>query len=377
VFYVFQNQMIAASAVEGIVTGTAHYQNTGRPTFFDTYSKTLAYKLYCNSHYYPALSIMGLFFFISFITPNAIFSTTLMFLGLIGFSWLSCPIVFVAQVDVWQLFRDDTKAAWVWLFSITDQGKESFFEFWKLDSLRARSVDAWVTAFFDLLFGVVQALILFRVCSASAAQRMLGFAYVVGLHMIATVVWHFFRTWKSITAIWLAFPIVATSTLIILPDQIDQQLLLPKGRLSENLLGIALAGAFLRTIPLLFRFLCTTFIRLRRKGNAGRDVEHPKYNAALSFLYLLVPFYHFHFYCAAVILAIQSFVHFAILVLCRAFKPLLCRTKLDFARRALKDPGNHTKGEGVNGSGNNSPEDSPRVLANGPQITELVPELKL
>lgn len=60
-FYLFQNQTVAEAVAQGVVTGKAVYINTGRPQFFTPYTKALAYQLYFNSHYIPALIILSFF----------------------------------------------------------------------------------------------------------------------------------------------------------------------------------------------------------------------------------------------------------------------------------------------------------------------------
>mmetsp|Transcript_34294 Transcript_34294/g.67520 ORF Transcript_34294/g.67520 Transcript_34294/m.67520 type:complete len:1579 (+) Transcript_34294:43-4779(+) len=366
-FYLFQNQMVAFAVTEGVLTGEAAYQNTGRPAFFESYAKTLVYKSYVRSHFRPAISLFLLF---AYILLEGKASVSLWLVFAVGLMWLACPVLFCPQAGSWGLFRSDSSSFASFLLNFhvfgpdwerqgkddkegEARGKNSFFGFWESVERSQHSPDALVTTFVCTCFLAVQAGVLLLCVPSDLTTTMKQvFLYVCVLlgHLALSIVWFPLRRFRLVGIVWVLAPLV----LVVLMPHILAQSYLPSPTFdtaSHHLLALLLFYFFTTIVYRTLLMLCAVFARIQRTDNK-KSFTYSAYNKAVSTLYCLSLLHHINVYSAVFVFTVQLLAQLALVVTTSAVSVCWGSGRSDAVTQAHHD--------------------NPQDVQRGPQIQQLL-----
>lgn len=295
--------MVAFAVVDGVVTGEAVYQNTGRPSFFDPYSFESAYKVYQRSHYEPAVTILMLFCFPLIASGST--SVTLACMGAFALLWICLPIIFCPQTTERERFCPAWSPFLQFVFGLnftinreSPKENKSFYWFGLQQELIEAHPDMVESSFIGGIFMIGRAFIIY-VCADDEMMIGYGLPYVIAyaVHVVITLVWASCNRPAWLTWIWVISPIV---TFVIVPAMFSKQLtdLMPIPHV-PNFVGHALSFyIFFMLITAMYTFLLTIITCCTWKDNKKLlrwvDMLYP---ASLSF--------HHRFYAAVLVVVLQ------------------------------------------------------------------------
>lgn len=335
-FYLFQNQTVAHAVSRGMVTGQAAYLNTGRPSFFTPYTKELAYRLYVQSHYYPALTVVWLYSYRA--ARIGQLSATIVVVMFIVVLWFTAPVFFCPQnTDLRAVVNDWGKTA-KFLIS-NDATDKSLFGYWKrkhaADNAVTQSISIRVS---DLFVLVIQVVILYLLDSPGGFLDYIGFWILWAAFVVLTLMGRALRQgcgafgpvvmlFRPLALlIWTLAPAV-TLTVLVMYGLLE---IYAENSVAQFFIGLPTysdTAAFLIRLVLLMMFL-QILLRLsliiaaaclpKNKDAADKakyDAKVKRYEAFVETVFLLSLSYHVHMYCAVAIFLVQFVTSLAVLLL--------------------------------------------------------------
>lgn len=230
-FYLFQNQTVAASVSSGLVTGQAEYINTGRPSFFTSYNKELAYRLYCTSHYYPALTIGWLYSYrlVQLLDDGANLGGTgvpLATLVIIISFWIAAPVLFCPSAISVKVALKDWAISLKFLFSLS--GDNSLYTFWRDQNFNSCNLFKLFSRSTDFFLTVLGWILLLALDSPLDISNYYGFFIVYVLYLFATALWllisNYVKIWGVVATfgvLWMIFPLMTALILsVVSPNDV-------------------------------------------------------------------------------------------------------------------------------------------------------------
>jgi len=314
-FYIFQNQTVAHSFVQGVITGEASYINTGRPSFFSAYSKKIAYKIYCRSHYYPALIITWLYNFRFLLNSSNPISAPLFLVVSVVFVWITGPIWFCPRSMDWEACKADAQVTFKFLFFINDdEESDTLFKFWKEKYAKDNDMNHSLPM---ITHGIVMFILFLIVASLSSTTGPVHgpFVGILFICAVLTLVWHLLPRYSFVTILWFLTPITFLTMLIIIGLNSNDTVYFSIGswnreldfkewsqeffiRLIVVLIALRLiAVSILLFASMLIRIFCASTLKSKQY-----------YSRLVTLMYYIGLHFHLHLYFAIVIFAVQSLV---------------------------------------------------------------------
>lgn len=356
-FYLFQNQTVAASVSQGIVTGVASYINTGRPSFFSSYSLTLAYRLYARSHYYPSLTLMAVYLYRLFSlaelakhaspnNPNAGPSPSedsrasypMVMIYMLCACWSLGPVFFCPHISNYETLSQTWAPALTFLFSVKDAKQNdgtplSLYTFWKEDYIERHYNSSFGTRIFRWTWGLVLVLL----CLACGSQTVDGvrsslltsfyfllnesFTLLVLAHLCASIIWRvlFYYNWDCSlvfllwipTLLWLITPALVLGTSPFLWDGESVNY--------NFLLTMFIFAQICRLLSNTIMILCSYLLEITGSplwdDSKAQSPSHKAYRRLVHACYVLDFTYHTHMYSSTIIFACQLVFHILLVIL--------------------------------------------------------------
>lgn len=316
-FYFFQNQAVAASVWNGILTGEASYINTGRPSFFTAYKKSLCYMLYARSHYYPALTLLWFYSFRAMAHPASWAESPLILVIGTALWWLVGPILFCPSGTHLSTIKACCKDAFYFLFSMDSNvskaaTKDNLFMFWKKIHRRDHALDAIVPRVMNLILLLLPFTLLACV-TRSRLHNFVGFVILMAFHFILTLCWQLScRKVYYVTLVWMLFPLALVLALPFIGLKNLQALDL--GELDFIFLIehwgpmlLVRMGIFFLGVRIVFQAaLLFASLLLKTVLNCAPKARKTIYQSLVDASYYYGFYYHTHFYLCCVVFILQT-----------------------------------------------------------------------
>lgn len=353
-FYLFQNQTVAASVAAGLVTGQADYINTGRPSFFTSYNKELAYRLYCTSHYYPALTIGWLYSYrIVQLIHKSIKGTPDSGLGghgvplvtmiiIISF-WIAAPVLFCPSTISVKVALKDWAVSLRFLFSlsVSPNGESSLYAFWQRQNFNSCNLFKLFSRSTYFVLTVLGWIVLVALDSPLSLANYYGFAIVYFLYLVTTGVWVLvsgrvtrFGVARGVGVLWMTTPLILAVVLPQIPLEdvnLREVAVIFGGALNDwepkDLIRLVLFIMGIQLVMNFFVLVISLFIRYsghreRAVDEADQSAKAVKerriqqgYKKLINTVWLLGGNYHVHLYAGVLIFAMQLALQIVLIIL--------------------------------------------------------------